>query len=61
MALIPPEVVISIWDKLKAKSKEINDNFLNEYVQYFENEWILGCEINVWNFYNDFINRTNNF
>ena len=61
LALIPPEVVIPIWEELKAKSKEINDNFLNEYIQYFEKEWIIGCEINDWNFYNDFINRTNNF
>ena len=61
LALIPPEDAIPIREDLKAKSKKINDNFLNEYVQYFEKEWILGCEINDWNFYNDFINRTNNF
>ena len=46
LTLIPPEAVIPIWEELKEKSKEINDNFLNEYDQYFEKEWILGCEIN---------------
>ena len=31
LALISPEVIIPKWEVLKAKSKEINDNFLNEY------------------------------
>lgn len=48
------EVIIPIWEKLKKKSITIADPFLNEYVQYFDKEWIIGTEISYWNFYNDF-------
>ena len=61
LVLIPPEVVIPIWEKLKKKNITIADPFLNEYVQYFDKEWIIGTEISYWNFYNDFLNRTNNY
>lgn len=47
--------------KIKEKSITIADPFLNEYVQYFDKEWIIGTEISYWNFYNDFLNRTNNY
>ena len=45
LVLIPPEVVIPIWEKLKKKNITIADPFLNEYVQYFDKEWIIGTEI----------------
>lgn len=61
LALVPPEIVLPIWEELKNISKDINDNFLNEYVEYFQKEWINSCDIIYWNYYNDFINRTNNF
>lgn len=61
LALIPPEVVILIWEELNKKRITIVDPFLNEYVQYFNKESIIGTEILYWNFYNDFWNRINNY
>lgn len=60
LALIPPEVVILIWEELKKKRITIFNPFLNEYVQYFNKESTIGTEILYWNFY-DFLNRTNNY
>ena len=61
LALIPHEVVIPIWEELKKKSITIAEPILNEYVQYFDKEWIIATEISYWNFYKDFLNRTNNY
>ena len=61
LAFVPPEVFLPIWEELKYRSKIINDNFLNNFVEYFNKERIKGCDITYWNFYKDFNKTTNNF
>lgn len=52
LSLVAPEEVIPIWDELKLKGKETNGQYLNEFIHYFDTEWINNTPINYWNYYN---------
>lgn len=61
LSLFPPQVIIPIWDELQLKGKDINGQYLNEFINYYDTEWIKNTPINYWNYYNGFENRTNNY
>ena len=50
-------LVIPVFEKLKEKGFNINDPFLNQFIDYFEKEWI-NQDIKLWNYYNNFVIKT---
>ena len=59
LSFISPKLVIPVFEKIKEKCFNINDSFLNQFIEYFEKEWI-NQDIKLWNYYNNFDIKTNN-
>ena len=60
LSFIPEIYIIPVFESLLEKAHQLNDINLNNFMKYFENEWIKGTEFSYWNYYNEFEIKTNN-
>ena len=58
LCFVEPKYIIIIFNEIKEKIHI--DNFMNLFLNYFQQQFIEGRDIDSWNYCNMFRNRTNN-